>query len=221
LRPCLTEALRSQTRSLHVEVERAGLMQELLRGRIERPAYCALLRNLQAIYAALEQGLSRHASHPAVGPVVIDGLARSRPLADDLCALHGRHWERELELMPAARAYVGHLRALALEAPWRLVGHAYVRYLGDLSGGQILGRIVADALGLPGTTGTRFYAFGTPVQASELARRLRRGLDAIDLDEASMAGLVSEAQFGFALHARLFWELMPAGQEPAARGAAA
>jgi heme oxygenase len=199
---------------LHAQVERSGVMQELLRGRIGRSTYCALLRNLQAIYTALEQGLARRAAHPGVGAVLIEGLARSQALADDLSALHGPAWECELEPLPSAQRYVGHLRMLALEAPLRLVGHAYVRYLGDLSGGQILQRIVARSLGLPGPAGTRFYAFGTPAEAIELAQRLRSGLDAIELDAAAVADLVSEARFGFELHSRLFAELMPAAAGP-------
>jgi len=47
----LAERLKTETRALHTSAERSTFMGVLLRGRMERPAYCALLRNLHAIYA--------------------------------------------------------------------------------------------------------------------------------------------------------------------------
>ena len=40
-------------------------MAALLHGRLDRRGYRLLLRNLEAIYAALESALQRHAAHPA------------------------------------------------------------------------------------------------------------------------------------------------------------
>ena len=50
----LLQRLRDATRTLHAEVERAGLMRLLLRGPLRRADYIGLLRNLHAIYDALE-----------------------------------------------------------------------------------------------------------------------------------------------------------------------
>jgi heme oxygenase len=207
----LGEALRLQTRPLHVQVERSGVMQALLRGRVDRSTYCALLRNLHAIYGALEDGLDHHAERPNVACVRIAGLARSEPLAQDLLALHGIGWESAYPVLPATGRYVRRLREIDLSAPDLLPAHAYVRYLGDLSGGQVLRRIVAKALALGDPAGTRFYAFGEPDCAPELALRFRAGLDAIDADATAIAELVAEAQWGFALHGDLFEQLAQPG----------
>ena len=67
--PPLTTRLREATRLLHTEVERAGVMRLLLRGQLDRVGYCMLLRNLHAIYAALEAGIGQHSAH--------SGLARN------------------------------------------------------------------------------------------------------------------------------------------------
>lgn len=206
----LGEALRTHTRQLHTRVERSALMQALLRGRIERATYCGLLRNLHAIYAALEDALESHASHPGIAPVWLAGLARSQPLADDLTALHGPDWPEAYALMPAATNYVRRLRECDAAAPGLLLAHAYVRYLGDLSGGQMLRRLVAGRFGLEGSTGTRFYAFGeSATAAGALARRFRDGIDAVHTDSAGIGALVAEAQWGFAQHEHLFLELEP------------
>lgn len=203
----LTEALRAQTRQLHAEVERAGVMGALLRGRIDRATYCTLLRNLHLIYVALEEGLAGHASHPRLAALRFDGLARRVALAQDLAVLHGEAWEGDLGLAPGARRYAAHLDELACEAPDRLAAHAYVRYLGDLSGGQILRGIVTDSLGLDGASGMSFYAFGEPGAAADLARRFRAGLDSVPIDADGVRDLVAEARFGFVLHSQMFEEL--------------
>jgi heme oxygenase (biliverdin-producing, ferredoxin) len=215
----LTEALRTQTRQLHAEVERAGVMGALLRGRIDRSTYCALLRNLHPIYAALEEGLASQAAHPRLAALQLDGLARREALAQDLEALHGAAWQIDLDLAPAARRYTAHLRELACHAPDRLAVHAYLRYLGDLSGGQILRGIVTDSLALDGASGTSFYAFGEPGAALELARRFRAGLDSIPIDADGVRELVAEARLGFVLHSQMFEELavMRLGRPPSVR----
>jgi heme oxygenase len=207
----LSEALREGTRELHAQVERSGLMQSLLRGRIDLHTYCALLRNLHEIYRALESALARQGRHPWIAPVMLAGLPRAALLAQDLVALRGESWEADLAVVPGARQYVRHLQELESAEPGRLLAHAYVRYLGDLSGGQILRRIVAATLRLAGPSGIRFYDFGSPDTAADLARRFRGGLDAVALDAAGVEALRAEARRAFELHRPLFEELQPSG----------
>lgn len=70
---------------------------------------------------------------------------------------------------PAALAVymdrINELTADPILAP-RLLAHAYVRYLGDLSGGQIIGARLRKAYGLPGLDGRRFYYFAMGGDAS-------------------------------------------------------
>jgi heme oxygenase (biliverdin-producing, ferredoxin) len=203
--PGLAERLRDETRPLHLQVERAGIMPTLLSGELQRAGYCALLRNLFEIYRALEDALARHAGRPEVAPVVMPELFRGAALVDDLDALHGPDW-RTLALMPAACTYVERLRAVDRTEPARLVAHAYVRYLGDLSGGQVVDRIVGKSLSLADDKGRRFYAFGDRPRVHELAARFRLGLDCTATG-AHAEAIVDEARLAFRLHARLFEEL--------------
>ncbi len=203
--PAPAETLRAATRGLHAAVERAGIMPNLLRGALDRDGYCRLLRNLHEIYRTLEPALLRHAARPAVAPVVLPELFRTDALSDDLATLHGAAWP-QLPSMPATRIYVERLRQIDRDDPPLLVAHVYVRYLGDLSGGRILRRIVADRLALAGSSGLRFHDFGGDERAAALAARLRRGID----DACALPPLdaiVAEAQQAFRLHARLFEEL--------------
>ena len=202
--PSLAERLRSATRELHTEVERAGLMRRLLRGDLPRPAYCALLRSLHAIYAALEAALQRHAGHPAIAPWMHPELLRRERLEHDLQALHGADWAA-IPCAPAAQRYAAHLQVLSDERPGLLAAHGYVRYLGDLSGGQALARVVTRSLGAE--QAVAFYDFGGPEAAGRLAMALRAGLDRMAPDAPSAQALVEEAVAAFVRHRELFEEL--------------
>ena len=167
----LAIALREGTAELHREAERAGIMRDLLCGRVDRGGYCSLLRNLHALYRTLEAGLTQLAADPALALVSLPVLARGAALASDLESLHGAGWERDIPLQPAMTRYVERLDDVARSAPRALLAHAYVRYLGDLSGGQIVHRVIASALALTEDSGLAFYRF--PDAPEVLAARLR------------------------------------------------
>ncbi len=210
----LPERLRDSTRELHTATERSGAMAALLAGRLPRAGYCTLLRNLHAIYTALEAALRTHAAAPALVTLAAGPLQRAPALADDLAALHGPGWAETLPLAAATQAYVARLHALqagpAERAAPGLVAHAYVRYLGDLHGGQVLQRLVARLYALPaGDTapGTRFYDFGDTPQVLLQRQQLRRALGSLPLDAAQQDAAVAEAMWAFTQHQHLFEEL--------------
>ena len=181
-------------------------MAALLRGRMDRDAYVALLRNLHAIYAALEPALQRHATHPAIAPFDLAPLLRSQSLLDDMAALDDapRRFAPD-RLEPACSGYVERLHALDATQPGLLLAHAYVRYLGDLSGGQLLRPIVASSLRLPPGVGTAFYDFGNAQATDALTLAFRDGLDRAVVDDDGV--LVAEAKWAFEAHRKLFDEL--------------
>ena len=211
LNPTLAQRLKAETKALHTAAERSRFMAVLLRGQMGRAPYCAMLRNLHAIYAALEPALARRALHPVIAPVFLPGLGRTDALAYDLLALHGADWASAFELLPSSVHYVQHLHAIETAQPERLLAHAYVRYLGDLSGGQMLRRIVAASLRLPRVhgagCGTAFYDFGDAAGTQALTAALRAGLDGVVVDDDGADAIVAEARLAFEWHHRLFDEL--------------
>jgi heme oxygenase len=196
---------------LHQLSERSGVMGSLLAGRLGRNGYVALMRNLHAIYEAMETALDRHAHEPAVAALIHQGLRREAALAIDLDTLCGPGWRERLPLAPATQAYVGRLQALADDAPHLLVAHAYVRYLGDLHGGQMLKRLVARSLAAAGDgawpAATHFYEFGKDDEVLALRQAFRAGLARIVVDAAAADHLVAEARWAFERHVGLFNEL--------------
>jgi heme oxygenase len=104
------------------------------------------------------------------------------------------------------------LEELSASRPRLLLAHAYVRYLGDLHGGQLLRRCVArvlqaEAVHAETAPGLAFYDFGSPARVAELISSLRAGLNAATVDDAEADALAQEARLGFAWHIDLFQEL--------------
>ena len=199
--PDLPQRLRQGTQSLHRQAERSGVMARLLGRRLDRAGYAALVGNLQALYAALEPALTGWPEARALGI-----LGRADALDADLRAL------RDLgDAVPApvsaTRDYVTRLGQAGATAPHRLAAHAYVRYLGDLHGGQALQRLVSELYRLPGTTGTRFYQFGPPEQVQQLRDAVRAWLATVPLTAAQADDVVAEAQWAFEAHCRMFEQL--------------
>jgi heme oxygenase (biliverdin-producing, ferredoxin) len=211
--PAAAEGLGSQLRlataSMHRHVERTPYMAGLLRGQLDRPRYVLLLQHLHALYAALEDALQQHAATPGVAPVVLPELFRRDALATDLQAL-GAGSLPAASLSRALQAYVARLKELSASKPALLVAHAYVRYLGDLNGGQALRQVIRRALALQGPSGTQFYDFGEPAARRQLEQRFRDGLEQIGQQLKDRAPLLEEAVSAFTRHEQLFTELAAA-----------
>lgn len=207
--------LRTATRALHTQAEHSGVYHALLTGSGERSAYVLLLRNLVPVYCALERALTAPSNQCFRVPA---DLFRTAALEGDLDSLAGPQWRRELALLPAARAYAGHLDAIAAVAPVRLAAHAYTRYLGDLAGGRILRRLVATRFGLAPEFLTYFdYAGNDDVSA--LADQLRNVIEAVASTPHAADAVVDEALTAFRQTIAISEAVQQAVRVPPDRGA--
>jgi len=172
----LSSVLKEETHRLHVQAERTGIVADMLRGCASRSSYALYLRNLWPAYQQLELGLERHRLTAAVGELALGEVYRSSALDADLTWLWGDDWASGLALLPAGRRYADRVAAAADGAGEALIGHAYVRYFGDLNGGQALKRLLAKSLDLPAEC-LSFYDFPTIDDLGAFRRSYREALD--------------------------------------------
>jgi heme oxygenase len=201
----LSTQLRQGSQDLHKVAERSGLMADLLRGRLARSDYTLMLLNLQAIYLALEQGLAQAS---VALKMEFAPLFRAEAIARDLAFLTPAP---HMQLCPATRAYVQRLAFLSASGSPLLLAHAYVRYLGDLHGGQMLRRCVSRVLKSERHEGLSFYDFGTPERVAQLIADFRTGLDAMTYEPELADALMHEVRLGYSMHIDLFAQLHQSG----------
>jgi heme oxygenase len=216
--PPLSLQLRDGTKDAHVRAERSPFMQAFFRGEVSRDGYRELLARLLPVYEALERDPARLASHPALSRIHHPELYRTAALREDLEFYCGPDWRARVRSTPAVQAYVGRLEWLARHWPAGLAAHHYTRYLGDLSGGQMIARVVRKAFANTGSGGVAFYAFPDIPDIPAFKARYRESLDAMPLDEGDAARLVDEANRAFDLNVGLFSELDALRAAPAAAG---
>jgi heme oxygenase len=192
-------ALYLRTKTLHVEAERTGIIRDLLRGEASREGYILLLRNLLPAYRAMEQGLEHHRASPALGHLADYRLDRARALECDLVALCGERWSQHIPLLAAGELYARRIGKAAEGDGMRLIAHAYTRYLGDLSGGQILQRLLARSLELRASELT-FYDFPQFADLDALKADYRQALDRAGAGAADPQTVVEEGAIAFSLN---------------------
>ncbi|CAL9407139.1 Heme oxygenase [Streptomyces sp. enrichment culture] len=197
--------IRTASHEQHTEAETSTFMGDLLGGRLGVDAYARYTEQLWFVYEALEAGAGRLASDPVAGPFIRPELMRLASLERDLEHLRGAGWRASLSALPATRAYADRVRECAERWPGGYVAHHYTRYLGDLSGGQIIRGRAERAWGFARKgDGVRFYVFEEIANPAAFKREYRRTLDAIRVDDLEKQRVVAECKKAFALNTAVF-----------------
>ncbi|NJK27336.1 MAG: heme oxygenase (biliverdin-producing) [Coleofasciculaceae cyanobacterium SM2_3_26] len=203
----LATKLREGTKKSHSAAENVGFVKCFLKGVVEKTSYRKLVANLYFVYTAMEEEMERHQAHPLLSKVYYPQLNRKASLEEDLRYYYGTNWQTQIEPSPAAQTYVQRVREVSETAPELLISHLYTRYLGDLSGGQILKKIAVQAMNLAEGEGTAFYEFAEIPDEKAFKNEYRQTLDSLPLDEAATDRIVDEANHAFKLNMGMFLEL--------------
>lgn len=200
----LSAAMRDGSRAEHQAAEHSSYMADLLSGKVNEQGYADYLLRLRLVYATMEQVVRERLDDPLVAAVHDPALERLAALDADL-----EHWAPDVDPAshldsPRAHAYRNQL----LDADWggALVAHHYTRYLGDLSGGQAIGRILDRTFGLAGA-GIAFYTFAEIPKPKPFKDAYRARLDALALSSSDIERVVCEVKAAFRLNQALFAEL--------------
>ena len=200
--------IRTASHEQHTEAETSTFMCDLLGGRLGVDAYARYTEQLWFVYEALESATGHLAADPVSGPFIRPELFRLPALERDLAHLRGAAWRTELTALPATREYAERVRECAEQWPAGYVAHHYTRYLGDLSGGQIIRGKAEKTWGFVRKgDGVRFYVFDRIANPAAFKRSYRELLDAVPADDLEKQRIVTECRRAFALNTAVFREL--------------
>lgn len=206
----LASKLREGTKQSHTTAENTAFMKCFLKGIVEREPFRKLMANLYLVYSALEAELQRHCADPVLGLIYFPELNRQANLEKDLAFYYGENWQEQILALESGKTYIARIQELAKTEPALLVAHAYVRYMGDLSGGQSLKKIVRSALSLPPDQGTGLHDFEQlpTVEAIRAFKgKYRDALNSLPIDDAVAEKIVAEANYAFQLNRDVVHEL--------------
>ena len=197
------ERIKAGTDAAHRETEQSRFVGALLAGELTSDGYAELLAQTYLVYRELEDAGRTHTGNPVASPFLHDELLRVPSLEADLEFLRGPSWRETVSALPATTRYVERLREVAYEWPAGFVAHHYIRYMGDLSGGQIIRRMLERASGYT-TDGLQFYIFGEIPKPKVFKDTYRAKLDAAPLTPEDQQRVIDEVNLAYRLNGDLF-----------------
>ena len=202
--------IKEGTKKSHSAAENTSFVKSFLRGVVSKDSYKVLVADLYFVYRAMEEEVRNLKDHSVVGKINLSELERVNSLERDLRYYYGPIWRSIVTPTEACQSYVNRIREVAKDEPELLVGHHYTRYLGDLSGGQILKNIAEKAMNLRGE-GLYFYEFDQIDNAKEYKTKYRTILDELPLTESQQNAIIVEANWAFRLNMHMFDQLQGNG----------
>ncbi|PVC71866.1 biliverdin-producing heme oxygenase [Streptomyces sp. CS081A] len=200
--------IRTASHEQHTEAETSSFMGDLLGGRLGVDAYARYTEQLWFVYRALEEGAEALRGDPVAGPFIQPELFRTAALEQDLAHLRGPDWRDGLSPLPATVAYAERVAGCAREWPAGYVAHHYTRYLGDLSGGQIIRDKAERTWGFARKgDGVRFYVFEEISNPAAFKRAYRELLDGVNADDLEKQRIVDECKRAFDFNSAVFHQL--------------
>ncbi|MET9426993.1 biliverdin-producing heme oxygenase [Streptomyces sp. NPDC003036] len=200
--------IRTASHQQHTEAESSPFMSHLLGGRLGVDAYARYTEQLWFVYRALEEAAGPLADDPVAGPFIRPELLRTAELERDLAHLRGEDWRAGVSALPATTAYAARVEECARTWPAGYVAHHYTRYLGDLSGGQIIRDKAERTWGFARKgDGVRFYVFEQIPNPAPFKRTYRELLDRVNADDLEKQRIVDECKRAFDFNGAVFREL--------------
>ncbi|MEN8655369.1 biliverdin-producing heme oxygenase [Streptomyces sp. 21So2-11] len=200
--------IRTVTHEQHTEVNTSTFMSDLLDRRLGVDAYTRYTEQLWFVYRALEDAAESLRNDPVAGPFMQTELMRTAELERDLAHLRGANWRDGLAPLPATAAYAARVTECARTWPAGYVAHHYTRYLGDLSGGQVLRDTAEKTWGFEHKgDGVRFYVFEKITNPAAFKRGYRELLDQVNADDLEKQRIIDECKRAFDFNGAIFREL--------------
>jgi heme oxygenase len=212
-------ALRERSSGAHSGSEGAGFMSDLIKGDGTREDYVALVTQHWFIYEALEGAAERMRRDPVAAVFISEKLTRLPALAADLEFLIGADWRERIVPLPTTQRYVDRINQVGATWPGGFVAHHYTRYLGDLSGGLFIGKLMQRRFGFD-TNGIGFYIFGDIADPKAFKDVYREQLDAAPWDETEKERVIDEVLRAYRFNTELFEDLARAKAETGATAVA-
>lgn len=204
-----SQVIRESSWGDHSSSEGSAFMEDIMRGVATKQDYIDLAVQHYFMYVALEEVAQQIVANPAFASFHPEDLERLGALEHDLEYLLGADWRDKITAVPATKAYVARILEVGADE-WLpgIVAHHYTRYLGDLSGGQMISKRVSKQHGFDGA-GVEFYDFEALGSIADFKNEYRDGLDRLGdtLDDAEKQRMQDEVTRAYGFNTAVFVDL--------------
>lgn len=207
----LAKLLGKKTKDAHEKLEGTSFGEKWSEGTISQTEYVMYLADLYSIYCELERQLEICGNIAYLEPLQIKGLYRTEALKKDM-----EYFNVPLGAAGAAsQEYQKHLWVVGNKNPHLLIAHVWVRYMGDLFGGQMAKKNIEKLW----PDGIAFYEYEQLKNDYEIKRpssfvtTFRKILNELKLDEKEKDEVIEEAVWAFEQHIKIFQELSNPSRE--------
>lgn len=195
--------LKADTNDAHRAAESETFIGDLMGGKLDRDAYRGLIEQYSFIYPALESAVAAAGDDPHVARFHHPGLARTDAINRDLDALAGADRPAPT-VLPATQRLVERIGSGL--PPERLLAHHYLRYLGDLSGGLAIGKLVSRHYGIE-PEALNMWRFEGIEKPKVFKDHYRAALDAVDFTPEEQEAFIDESRIGYQMNREIFADL--------------
>ena len=205
-----SQVIREGSWSDHDSSEGADFMANIMRGVGTLDDYIALVAQHYFMYEALESVVDAVSDDDLFAPFHDEDLRRLQAIEADLAELIGDDWKGRISPVPATLEYADRIREVGAEG-WipGIIAHHYTRYLGDLSGGQMIAKRVRKQHGFIDDKGIEFYNFASLGSLAEFKNRYREALDELGatLDDSEQARVLEEVRRAYGFNTAVFIDM--------------
>ncbi|MDA8708771.1 biliverdin-producing heme oxygenase [Hellea sp.] len=193
----LVDFLKESTWALHTEAEKTGVVADIIRQRVVMKDYLNFIQNLSEVYKALESETDWLGDYAPLQDFFTPALHRHKQLEHDYKKLRALNSAIPSgEIHDETRNYCKHIRHSQKHVPVAMLAHIYVRYLGDLNGGQVLQRLLKSSLDLSDDC-LSFYAFPGISDITQFRLNFRETLNRTIVTEAELQSTKQAAMDAF------------------------
>lgn len=207
----LAKLLGKNTAQVHHQLEGTSFGRKWSKGTISETEYVMYLADLYCIYYEMERQLESWGHVSCLSSLQIKGLYRTEALKKDM-----NYFNVPFNAAGAAsQDYQKRLWICGNQKPHLLIAHIWVRYMGDLFGGQMAKKNIEERW--PG--GTAFYEYDQLKQDNQITEParfvapFRKILNQLDLTSNEKLEVVEEAVWAFDQHLKIFQELSNPSRE--------
>lgn len=199
------DQIKARTDAAHAQAENAPFISTLMGGGLNPVAYRDYLAAFLPIYSLMEALLKARSESALLSYFNHRALDRSTHIENDIA-----HLETTLsstfdgESLPSVQSYLARLSNEVSDA--RLLAHHYIRYLGDLSGGQAISKLVSRHYAIAPEALT-FYDFTNIGDTVFYKKRYRDLLNLAPLNTEEKDEFLDEVTHLYRLSTEIFIDL--------------